>query len=410
MRRLPATLALDEIIRRGQLVPEQSKSVTQHLVRFYSNQTPQSVIASNYRDALRRHIRANGESLRETMPAHEHVRVDRIIGAQLRYLSLQAKLFDDRVASGRIVEGHGDLRPEHIYLEQPPAIIDCIEFSLELRQVDIADELSFLALECRRLGDGDLGQQTLTAYQETCLDRIPGMLLAFYGSYRACVRAKVAALRAEQVPIATRRPLVRLIHQYTDWADHSAAQLGRPSLVVVGGMMGTGKSTLASALAEVIGAQLLSTDRIRRSLLGASASPAGFGQDNYESAQRSRIYDDLFRCACGALDQGQSAILDGTFLRQEWRQRAYELAGRHGGVPLCVWCECPRHVALSRIRRRAFVGHSDSEAREDLYDLQARDVAPLSDGDPAIKVDTALDLSSQLQTVCDALKDHLFGR
>jgi aminoglycoside phosphotransferase family enzyme/predicted kinase len=409
MRRLPAALALDNIIRRGQLLPEDVRAVTQHLVQFYSGQTPQSLFASDYRDALRRRIEANRDTLWETMPAREHVRVARIIGAQLRYLSLQTNLFDDRVASGCIVEGHGDLRPEHIYLEKPPVIIDSIEFSLELRQVDIADELSFLALECRRLGDGGLGQQVLAEYQETCRDPIPDMLLAFYCSYRACVRAKVAALRAEQAPIAARRPLLRLIHQYIDWADHSAAQLGEPSLIVVGGMMGTGKSTLASALAEVFGAELLSTDRIRRSLLGASESPAGFAQDNYEPAQRARIYDELFRCACVALDQGRSAILDGTFLGQVLRERAYELARRHGAVPLCVWCDCPRHVALSRIRQRATSGRGDSEARADLYDLQARDLEPMKEGDPAINVDTALDMSSQLQAVCNELKDCLFG-
>ena len=343
------------------------------------------------------------------MPACEHTRADRIIGAQLRYLSLQTQLFDDRVASGRVVEGHGDLRPEHIYLEQPPAIIDCIEFSLELRQVDIADELSFLALECRRLGDGDLGQQVLAAYQEACHDPIPETLLAFYRSYRACVRAKVAALRAQQVSVETRPALLRLIHQYVDWADHSAAQLGRPSLIVIGGLMGSGKSTLATALAEVLGADLISTDRIRRSLLGVSETPAGFGQDNYHTAQRARIYDELFRCACVPLDQGRSVILDGTFLSQALRDRAYELARRHGAVPLCVWCDCPRHVAKSRIRQRAAAGYGDSEARADLYDLQACDLEPTREGDRTINVDTTWEMSSQLQAVCNELKDRLFG-
>ena len=131
-------------------------------------------------------------------------------------------MFDNRVLAGRIVDGHGDLRPEHIYLEHPPAVIDCIEFSTELRRVDIADELNFLAMECQRLGHASLGQLVLSTYQKVCGDEIPPTISSFYRSYRACVRSKVATLQLQQRSEEQRRSLKRLTHQYLDWADHYA--------------------------------------------------------------------------------------------------------------------------------------------------------------------------------------------
>ena len=93
------------------------------------------------------------------------------------------------------MDGHGDLRPEHVCLTDPPVVFDCLEFDARLRRIDVADELSFLAMECERLGAGWIGRQV----REACLarrgDAPPEQLLHFYQAYRASVRAKVAALR-----------------------------------------------------------------------------------------------------------------------------------------------------------------------------------------------------------------------
>ena len=112
---------------------------------------------------------------------------------------IAADFFESRVAAGRIVDGHGDLRPEHIYLLPEPVIIDCIEFSQELRQVDIADELSFFA----RSATSSTRRRRAAALPRACFESLgdhpPTELLAFYRSYRACVRAKVAVLRSRQL-------------------------------------------------------------------------------------------------------------------------------------------------------------------------------------------------------------------
>jgi hypothetical protein len=173
--------------------------------------------------------------------------------------------------------------------------------------------------------------------------------------------------------------------------------------------MGTGKSTLAKKLAEVFDIEVLSTDHIRRSMLGASPSPASYGEDTYRPKTRGQVYDELLRQASHVLDNGQSVILDGTFLTRELRDRANELSRRHIAVALDVMCECPRETALSRIRERARAGHSDSEARVDLYDLQAREFQPASEDAPTVHVDTTVDLSRQMRVVCEGLRTRLFS-
>jgi aminoglycoside phosphotransferase family enzyme len=106
------------------------------------------------------------------------------------------------VNAGRIVDGHGDLRPEHIWLDGAPAIIDCVEFDPALRVVDPADELAFLALECERLGAAAVGGWFLDTYTTVTGDRPPPILLAFYRVYRAMRRAVIAARHLDDPSVA----------------------------------------------------------------------------------------------------------------------------------------------------------------------------------------------------------------
>ncbi len=90
------------------------------------------------------------------------------------------------------MEGHGDLRPEHVFLGADPAVIDCLEFDRDLRLLDPVDELGFLALECALLGQPGVGTRFLEIYRESSGDRCPLQLLRFYQGFRAFVRAKIA--------------------------------------------------------------------------------------------------------------------------------------------------------------------------------------------------------------------------
>ncbi len=388
MRRLPEDKSLDHLLRTGRLQATDEDAISQRLIAFFAKLTPVFVKPDEYRCNLENHIRGNEQDLIGIVSSSERIWINRIVGNQLRYLHVQAPLFHARVKDGRLVDGHGDLRPEHIYAESPPSIIDCIEFSAELRRNDVADELSFLAMECDRIGRSEFGNRIFAAYAAASGDNPPTSLIAFYKSYRAVVRAKVALIRMQQGAEASRPSLLRQVHHYLTWADHYAAQLGRPSVVAVGGLMGTGKSTLANRLSTLTGAELLSSDSVRRKMFGVSQMPIGYGEKLYRPENRELVYETLFNQAAELLDRGLSVILDATFSSAQQRSKVVSLSQQHGGIPLFVLCQCPKSTALTRIAARAAAGTGNSEARVDLYDLQAADFEPLHAEFPCVQVDS----------------------
>jgi aminoglycoside phosphotransferase family enzyme len=192
MVRLPADRMLDSAIMHGAAGPEDARRIAQHLGGFYVDLLPAPVAADAYRRRLRREIDEYERELCNpefALPAGE---VRAICQAQRAVLEQHAALFDRRVGAGRVVEGHGDLRPEHVCLGPPLVIIDCLEFSPEFRTQDTADELGFLALECERLGAPDFGRLLIDTYGDITGDRPEAGLVHFYQSYRACVRAKIS--------------------------------------------------------------------------------------------------------------------------------------------------------------------------------------------------------------------------
>ncbi|HEX4145475.1 MAG TPA: AAA family ATPase [Pirellulales bacterium] len=370
MRRLNAADTLLAAIRQGTITAGDVDALAGRLAEFYRDQPRLPLSADDYRGQIERHLRANLAELlsdERLFPPHE---VRRIHAAQLVFLALHSEEFDARIAGGRVVDGHGDLRPEHVYLTSPPVVIDCVEFNAEFRHVDVLDELSFLESECTRLQAAETG----AAIREKCLalssDRASGELAAFYKSYRACVRAKVALLRAKQSAPAAAREQLALAAQYLDLADRFDELLGPPILLVVRGTSGTGKSTIARALTDRLGIELLQTDAVRQELVGKGKLPADPPSAKYRADHRQQVYDQMLSQAEKLLEQHASVILDGTFLSHADLARVAALADRSRARWLIVHCHCPPEIAKQRIAARSERGRTLSEARPELVEEQ----------------------------------------
>ena len=407
MRRLPAERSLDRLLQSGALHDPDRDALANHLAAVVVQLPAWQGDPLSYRHWIRNHCLANLAALEASCTAEDRVVLQRLRSAQLGYLTLAAPLFNERVRQHRIVYGHGDLRPEHVYLTVPPQIIDCIEFSDEFRLLDRLDELSFFAMECERLGHAEIGTATLAAYQAAAGDDFPERLLWFFKGYRASVRAKVAAHRASQTTNTSAFASGREIRQYLNRADHYARKLATPTLVVVSGLMGTGKSTLARYLADATGAELLQSDSFRQSLFGSSQSPANYAAGHYLPNLRLEVYRAIFAAAARALDQGRSVVLDAAFLTNPLRWEAMRLGKRHGGAPLLVDCECLRDVALARIAQRTADGQDASEARTDLYDAQVAEQEHIDSDLHAMSVQTTDAPEALLAQVLKRLRQQL---
>ncbi|MGE0361393.1 MAG: hypothetical protein AB7H93_20175 [Vicinamibacterales bacterium] len=204
MRRLPAERSLDRVLQSGRADAAAGliRDVARRLARFYAEAAPVAVAGAAYCDRLAAGVRLDWAALTAPHYGVPRAKVERLATAQLALLDRCRPLFAARADGGHLVEGHGDLRPEHIWLVEPPVVIDCIEFDRTLRVIDPADDLAFLALECERLGAAAVGGVFLDAYVEATGDRPPPQVLGFHRVYRAMRRATIAARHLDD-PVVT---------------------------------------------------------------------------------------------------------------------------------------------------------------------------------------------------------------
>lgn len=408
MKRLPADSALDVLIRKGTLSASAIMRLAETLTTFYENVRPEVLKVENYRSNIEQHVMANRAELAASAHHLDTSKVRRIHAAQLRVLRLLPDLLDDRVRNARIVDGHGDLRPEHIYFTPSPIVIDCVEFNREFRTLDVIDELAFLSMECNLLGAEEIVEPIFKRYMERSGDAPSHLLIAFYRTYRACVRAKVSALRAEQLTGELCSRQLALANKYLDLADQYSQSLGPPLLVLVRGLPGTGKSTIAQMLSEQLDWDLLQTDALRKTIYGANSEHSSFNDGRYHPENRLRVYKTMHAQAEQLLSSGMSVVLDGTYSSASLRTDAQRLAKRKRAECLVLHCHCPTEIALQRIKSRIQTGSSLSETRPEFFEQQQREEEPDSSDQQSLEVDTSDSSSELIRRVFAAIRKRCF--
>lgn len=214
MRRLPMERMLDQAITDGTWTEEDIHKVGTLLARFYLGLPPVPMTGTQYRERLREDLIA---TQRELLRIRYHLPRELVKAATsraLRCIDRDAELLENRVLLRKIVEAHGDLRPEHICLQTEPVIVDCLEFNRDLRLLDSASELTFLALECERLGAPRVGELILQDYSNLTGDRPSARLLKFYKCYHASIRAKIAVWHLEDHTTRDPRKWLRRAVEY----------------------------------------------------------------------------------------------------------------------------------------------------------------------------------------------------
>ena len=401
MRRMPADRRLSTLVGAGEPLLDELRDLAR-LVAALHDRSPPSEEADAAASADAQHARWSTNTaalIGEAGKIFDASTIALVHGLASRYIDGRGALFADRIARGRACDGHGDLVADDIFcLGDGPRALDCLEFDDQLRLGDGLADVAFLAMDLELLGRVDLAASFLAAYQEYAGDRWPLSLADHYIAYRAQVRAKVEAIRADQGdPTAGERARVLL--------DIAAAHLetARVRLVLVGGRPGTGKSTLAIGIGAAMGAVVLRSDEIRKELAAIppdSGAPAGYREGLYTPEATAETYERMLTLADIALRHGETVILDASWSDARWRDSARRIAGADCADVVELRCTAPEALAAERLVARAAAGGDPSDATPVVAASMAADENPWP---TAAIIDTTRDPSTSL---ADAL-DHV---
>ncbi|HRJ77269.1 MAG: hypothetical protein HPKKFMNG_00739 [Planctomycetes bacterium] len=401
MRRISDDAWLPARIREGRVPATGIRAIVDRVVRSLYTQSPTpEVEAAGLPQSLARNTVANvAECERFTgrcMDLRRFKRLDDLLRGRFDTLK---PLFEQRVQDGRIRDGHGDLKPGNIAFEPDgtPLITDCIEFGTQWRYLDTLAEVAFLATGLESVGQFALAAQVFEHYRVAARDEFSPALRRYYQCHFACVMGKVTALQLDEPEVGpvARHEAQRLATHYFALADFHARE---PHLIAVGGIMGCGKSTLASALSAHLGWPVLSSDVIRKELAGVPPTQR-LGEPAYRPEVTRLVYAELMRRATA--ERGAGVIVDAQFGRAEERAALKAAAASL----VFVHCDAPDDVVRERMRRRAQDAARVSDATEDLL-LQARArYEPVESGEGLnlLTVDTTRETAVSVEATLAAL-------
>ena len=366
MQRLPEEATLHKRIRCGEVGVELAGRLGQRIAAFH-----REAVAPPDRAAFSR-FEAVARNLRDIFEQSAHQvgsTVSRAVWERTRELIEDGlfrlrPLIEARSARGMTRATHGDLHLDHVYHfpeRQPPAdliAMDCIEFSERFRFTDPVADAAFLVMDFAFHDRRDLGSAFADAYFQESNDEEGRSLLPLYTAYRATVRGLVDGLKQEEKEVPEEQRLPALASARAHWllALGEGEEPGRrPCLVLVAGLPGTGKSTLARALAEQAHFHLLRSDEVRKELAGLSPhepTPVGSRGELYSPEWSARTYAECLRRAEALLEQGGRVLVDANF-REERRRRMFLDAATRWGVPgLMLLCRADAETVRQRLEGR----------------------------------------------------------
>lgn len=410
MLRVQESRSLAALAASGALEPEHVSAAAGLLARFHAA-APVVGIDHDPVAVLERTLEENVSTLRAAgEEAIDARRIDAAESFTVAFLAARRGQLAARAEAGLVRDCHGDLRAEHVIVpvRGDVYVYDCVEFNPELRQIDVAADIAFLVMDLMRLAGQRVGLGLLDQYRRAGGDAGDDPLLLFLASYRAWVRAKVACLRAGELPreeperelaLAEAREMIALGHRLA-WLAR------RPLALVVCGVAATGKTTLARDVADLSGWERLSSDETRKRLAGLSATERG-GEELYSRERTIETYGELGRLAAERLDRDGGVIVDATFHLRAERDAFRAGLGDVAAPVAFVECRAPRATLLERVRERALEADRVSDADAAVVERQLAEREPLEEVPERWRAELATegppaDLVAGLEALVDA--------
>jgi len=400
MAEFPQTALLDQVAARGALALEQMDALAATIAEFHAR-VDRAVPESAYGTAraVVDPARENFAQLRPLVAGVEsEALLHRLADWTEREFTRCRAAFDARRRDGFVRECHGDLHLRNLLVLDGRIVpFDCIEFNANLRWIDVMSDVAFLVMDLVDHGLAAHAWRFLDAYLAATGDYGGLAVLRFYCVHRAMVRAKIACMRADQLPERTpeRTGAGREFQGYLRLAE-AFTVLDRRALVITRGRSGSGKTVFSGLLVETLGAIRVRSDVERKRLhgLGADArTGAAVGAGIYSPEATRLTYDRLREVARAVIEAGFPAVVDAAFLARAERDALRALA-RAQGVPFAIAaCEAPEPVLRERIAARGRAATDASEATLDVLAMQLAVAEPLSPDERtfAVTIDTGRD-------------------
>lgn len=420
MRRLPSHRSMDRLLRRGLVSVNDVEQVAAKIARFHHRaDRGQDVTLHGDPETVRRNVEENfiqtskfvGLSL--SRDAYDELRA-----YSRAFMDARMDLFVERAEDGYIRDCHGDLHSAHVFLETPAAeegydgisIIDCIEFNERFRCSDVTEDIAFLAMDIDYHGRPDLSRSFVDAYVRESRDQGLTNLLNFFKAYRAYVRGKVTSFRLDEpdLPEPARAEALKSAGAYFRLAHSYVPAFPRPSLIMVIGVTGTGKSTIALDLARRWSAAYVSSDVTRKRLTNVAPQEhryEPFMKGIYSPRNSDLTYEAMAQEARRRLDEGESVIVDGTFRFRKDRERMLEAARQSGAETWIIECRLNEKEARRRLENRFERGDSLSDGRWELYHAQLEQWEPVNEvpSQRQVTVDTGGSKGETLRSLLEEL-------
>jgi aminoglycoside phosphotransferase family enzyme/predicted kinase len=382
MRRLSDARRADRLLESGALGGEDVDAVAACLARFHAS-APAAVQGP---DVVLRNIEENFAQTKDGIFRYvAPAEAEEIAGWQRAFFADHRRIFEERERTGRVRDGHGDLRLEHVYFEDGRiTVLDCIEFNERFRVGDVCSDVAFLSMDLAWHGAVHLAERLLASYARESNDFDLYTLVDFYEGYRAYVRGKICHFLANDAgaPLGVREHAAHQARRYFLLALSAdrRALLG-PSVVAVGGTIASGKSTVAREIGAATSAPVICADRTRKFMLGVGATerlPEAPWSGAYDPELTVRVYAEVLRRARVVLDSGRPVVLDASFRSAGMRAMARELAEERGVPFWFVECRASEDACRVRLRERERQ-ESVSDGRLAIFDAFSAHFEPVTE-------------------------------